>query len=492
MELNTNGGTLTSTEECDVAEFGTAWFNKNAVTNILSFAEVSDTHRKYNNKNGVDVFTVHMKNGKLLEFKRGDNNLYFYKPSAERKTGNVFVTTLEENKKFHTKRQFERAKRARDFYHAMGTPSMPDLLAILRMNVVQDNPITIEDVKLAEKVFGPDVATLKGKTTRRKLIPVVEDMIPVPRELIQAQQHVTLTMDGLTINSLKFLATISKNLYYRTAHFVPKQMSEFYTHVVNSLVVVYNQGGFQIKKILCDNEFHPMMDALALNQHIAMNYTNPQEHVPEAERNIRVIKERVRATYHRLPYTRLPKILVKYLVSEATKKLNFFRAKNRISQYYYSSRMILHQQNQDFNKHCKYSIGSYVQGHDEPAPSNTNAARTLDCLYLRYHSVAQGGHELLHLATNKVVIRRKITPVPITPAIIKRVHYLAEQDNMPEGLKIQNKQGDLLYDSAWIEGLDYHEKEFDDEDYDEENENESGTEEEDELDKEQYDEIDPK
>eukprot|EP00978_Attheya_sp_CCMP212_P012573 scaffold31431_cov54-Attheya_sp.AAC.5 len=62
---------------------------------------------------------------------------------------------------------------------------------------------------------------------------------------------------------------------------------------------------------------------------------------------------------------------------------------------------------------------------------------------------------------------------------------------MPEGLKIQNKQGDLLYDSAWIEGVDYHEEEFNDEDYDEENKNESGTEEEDELDKEQYDEIDP-
>eukprot|EP00978_Attheya_sp_CCMP212_P012571 scaffold31431_cov54-Attheya_sp.AAC.3 len=78
MELNTNGGTLTSTQECDVAEFGTTWFNKHAVTNILSFAEVSDTHRiEYDNKNGVDVFTVHMKNGKLLEFKRNDNNLYF-------------------------------------------------------------------------------------------------------------------------------------------------------------------------------------------------------------------------------------------------------------------------------------------------------------------------------------------------------------------------------------------------------------------------------
>jgi hypothetical protein len=110
----------------------------------------------------------------------------------------------------------------------MGTPSLPDLLVILRMNLVKDNPITIEDGRLAEKIFGLDVATtLKGKTTRRKPIPVVEDMITVPRELIQAQQHVTLVMDAMTVKSLKFLATISKNLFYRTAHFVPKQKPDF-------------------------------------------------------------------------------------------------------------------------------------------------------------------------------------------------------------------------------------------------------------------------
>eukprot|EP00978_Attheya_sp_CCMP212_P016784 scaffold44262_cov52-Attheya_sp.AAC.6 len=75
----------------------------------------------------------------------------------------------------------------------MSTPSMSDLLAILRMKVVQDNPIMIEDVKLAEKNFGPDATTLKeGKMTRHKPIPVIEAMIAVPREIIQAQQHVTL------------------------------------------------------------------------------------------------------------------------------------------------------------------------------------------------------------------------------------------------------------------------------------------------------------
>ncbi len=59
-----------------------------------------------------------------------------------------------------------------------------------------------------------------------------------------------------------------------------------------------------------------------------------------------------------------------------------------------------------------------------------------------------------------------ITPILITPAIIKMVHRIAEKDGMPKGLKITNHTGKVLYDSTWIAGVDYDEDEFEDEDYD--------------------------
>jgi hypothetical protein len=58
--------------------------------------------------------------------------------------------------------------------------------------------------------------------------------------------------------------------------------------------------------IHCDNEFHPLIDPLALEFGIQVNYASLQEHVPEAERNNRVVKERVCTTYHHLPYEHLP------------------------------------------------------------------------------------------------------------------------------------------------------------------------------------------
>ena len=54
-------------------------------------------------------------------------------------------------------------------YHAVGAPSLDDLKAMIRMNLIHNNKITTKDVNLVLKVFGPDVATIKGKITRKIL-----------------------------------------------------------------------------------------------------------------------------------------------------------------------------------------------------------------------------------------------------------------------------------------------------------------------------------
>ena len=119
--------------------------------------------------------------------------------------------------------------------------------------------------------------------------------------------------------------------------------------------------------------------------------------------------------------------------------------------------MILHQQNLDYNKHCRYAFGTYVQAHDEPLHMNTNQARALDCLYLRALGTHQGGHECWHIATNKVITRQFITPIPITTGVIRKVHSIAESDGMPPGLKITDRNNEVLFDSTWIAGVDYTE-----------------------------------
>jgi hypothetical protein len=148
--------------------------------------------------------------------------------------------------------------------------------------------------------------------------------------LIASQYAVTLCVDIMHVNGLQFVTTISKNLKYRTAQFISSRSSSEYTKVIKQVIAMYRKAGFQVIHIYCDNEFKPLMTQMADQEpSIQLNYSNPNEHVPDIERSIRVIKERIRSTYHRLLYDRLPKIMVKILVSESAKKTKFLSCKRR-------------------------------------------------------------------------------------------------------------------------------------------------------------------
>ena len=49
------------------------------------------------------------------------------------------------------------------------TPSIADLRAAIHMNAITNSPVMAADVYLAEKIFGPDIATIKGKAIRQNL-----------------------------------------------------------------------------------------------------------------------------------------------------------------------------------------------------------------------------------------------------------------------------------------------------------------------------------
>ena len=58
--------------------------------------------------------------------------------------------------------------------HVLGSPTVEDLKKGIRMGI-KNSPVTIEDVVLAEKIFGQDVGILKGKSTRTKPAPEVQN-----------------------------------------------------------------------------------------------------------------------------------------------------------------------------------------------------------------------------------------------------------------------------------------------------------------------------
>jgi hypothetical protein len=157
-------------------------------------------HRITYDSNKEDTFTVYLPD-KRIKFTKTDQGLYVFKPKI-RKTNRIesqFVNTTDENKTFFTTRRVDKAKQARELYHALGTPSIQFSKAILCMNLIANNPVTTEDIEIAEEIFGPDISSLKGKTTKRKPALVISDYIEIPPELTIKQQDVTLCIDCMKI-----------------------------------------------------------------------------------------------------------------------------------------------------------------------------------------------------------------------------------------------------------------------------------------------------
>ena len=211
-----------------------------------------------------------------------------------------------------------------------------------------------------------------------------------------------------------------------------------YRSTLHKVISLYRQGGFKIKTISSNIEFIPVPEAMKDEYNFIPNYTSAQEHVPEAERNNRVIKERVSTVFHSLPYMALPRLMIKYLAMEVTKKLNYFPTKGGISKYF-SPREILHKEKLDYVKHCMIPQFSYVLAHEEPQPSNTQVPRALGCIYLRPITNSQGGHELFHLGSGQIITRRRITQQPITDQVIRLVQQLVINNGI-KSLKIETKQ----------------------------------------------------
>ena len=68
---------------------------------------------------------------------------------------------------------------ARKIYHMVGAPTFRNLKTTILKNIIQNPPVTVEDIEIAENIFGPDVSTLKGRTTIQRPIVDVDNFIEI-------------------------------------------------------------------------------------------------------------------------------------------------------------------------------------------------------------------------------------------------------------------------------------------------------------------------
>jgi Reverse transcriptase (RNA-dependent DNA polymerase)/Zinc knuckle len=427
MTIHCNAGATTTTLVGDVAGYGTVWYNPNGIANILSVARViSRGYQVTYDSLDRNEFVLKGPNGDEVVFRQSEQGLFYVDMATK---GSIFVNTVAGNKVRYTRRERDRADLARRLQQTIGRPSTREFINIVNKNLLPNCPITAVDIMAAENIYGPDLGSLKGKTVRRKVDHVEAIVTDVPCSIYERYKDVTVCADIMKVNGIPFLVSISRGIRFGTVEMVERKSAKVVLKAIQQIKQIYAKRGFNLHTLVMDGEFECLRPSLAAMS-VTLNITSRDEHVPEAERRIRVIKERVRAIWNTLPFDRMPARMVIEMVYCCNFWLNCFPAADGISDTL-SPRAIVDGTNIDFKKHCKVQFGDYVQTH-EPH-DNSMVPRTTGAIALRPTGNDQGGHFFYSLTSGKRINRSHWTRLPMPEDVIKHVHRLARRDRMVRG-----------------------------------------------------------
>jgi len=179
----------------DLKGYGTAWHHSSGIANILS---LNNVHKKYHmtfDSGSIEEqgLVVHKDDGSKRIFRPSKKGLYY--SDLTREVGAIMVNTVDSNKSKYSIRQYSSTKKARVLQDVIGRPSTEDFINYVEGNIIPNCNITKQDILRAEDIFGPNLGSVKGKTTRRPMEHVNLIWTNIPGDILEKWGEVTLAID---------------------------------------------------------------------------------------------------------------------------------------------------------------------------------------------------------------------------------------------------------------------------------------------------------
>ncbi len=264
-------------------------------------------------------------------------------------------------------------------------------------------------------------------------------IVAVPKELILAQEKVTLCINFFFINWKHiFLMTYSENICFTTnTHVVGRKVKQYWSFF-KDIYMMYLKRGLKVVRIWADLEFLAVQELVnELLTHPAMVLAAQGEHVGPIEQNIWYSKEKIKSLRYMLPFAQVLKNVIIYMVFNATIAMNMFP--RRGGNNYYSPQAIMSGRGVSLQD-LEIPFGLYVQVTNATMPHNSMEPRTRGAIGLGIMGNETGGCVLMALNTEKLIRRSHAKVIPMTAKIIARVNYLGRGENSL--LTFQNRQGE--------------------------------------------------
>jgi hypothetical protein len=205
---------------------------------------------------------VHTKEG-ISEFKPSEKGLHYHDTSEDNSNFEcIVVNTVRDNFEGHTKRNIAKAKEARRLQGMVGNPTDKEFKGMVRERLITICPITVQDIENANRVLGPDLANLRGKTIRTKLEHVRIEYVQIPRDFVELHKYVMLVAEVMFVNSLPFLVTSLQGISLVTIEYLKSRTAKRLIETLERVIRIYEKAGFIVQTALMDMEFKKLRDKL--------------------------------------------------------------------------------------------------------------------------------------------------------------------------------------------------------------------------------------
>ena len=99
--------------------------------------------------------------------------------------------------------------------------------------MINNLPVTFPNIHNTNKIFGPDVPSMKVKSVRRRPEAVVSNYVEISKEILDMNTNLEVSVDVMFINKLTFLVSTSKRLNFTTVEYIPNRSEKELARSVN-------------------------------------------------------------------------------------------------------------------------------------------------------------------------------------------------------------------------------------------------------------------
>jgi len=99
----------------------------------------------------------------------------------------------------------------------------------------------------AEEILGPNLGSLKGKSTRTKPTNVIIGRYnELPTDILEKHGDITLAVDIMYINEIPFVITTSRAIHFRSAELIKSEKILTIMIALKQVIYAYKARGFHL------------------------------------------------------------------------------------------------------------------------------------------------------------------------------------------------------------------------------------------------------